>query len=138
MTTMKVDGACLCGHVEYEAEVDPRRVALCHCTDCQINSGSAMGWVVAVVNDQFEVKRGHLKTFVKVAESGRRRALGFCPECGTRIVSMPVEGEQGIISLRAGSVRQRAELHPHAHLWARSAQPWIDELSRLPKLDKQP
>lgn len=135
---MKVDGACLCGHVEYEAEVDPRRVALCHCTDCQINSGSALGWVVAVVNDRFEVKRGQLKTFVKVAESGRRRVLGFCPECGTRVVSRPVEGEQGIISLRAGSVRQRAELRPRGHLWARSAQPWIDELSTLPKIDTQP
>ena len=135
---MKVDGACFCGHVQYEAEVDPGKVALCHCTDCQINSGSVMGWVVAVVDDRFELKSGTLKTFVKTAESGRRRALGFCPECGTRIVAKPVEGEQGIISLRAGSVRQRAQLRPRAHLWARSAVPWIDELHELPKLGKQP
>jgi hypothetical protein len=135
---MKVDGACLCGRVEYEAEVDSRRVVLCHCTDCQINTGSAMGWGVAVVDDQFELKSGELKTFVKVAESGRRRVLAFCPECGTRIVSKPVEGEPGIISLRVGSIRQRAELQPRAHVWARFAQPWMDELSKLPKIDKQP
>ena len=134
---MKVDGACFCGHVQYEAEVDPGKVALCHCTDCQINSGSVMGWVVAVVDDRFELKSGTLKTFVKTAESGRRRALGFCAECGTRIVAKPVEGEQGITSLRAGSVRQRAQLRPRAHLWARSAVPWIDELQKLPKLDQQ-
>jgi hypothetical protein len=135
---MKVDGACFCGHIQYEAEVDSRMVALCHCTDCQINSGTAMGWVVAVVDDHFELKSGHLKTFVKTADSGRRRALGFCPECGTRIISRPVEGEQGSMSLRVGTVRQRAELRPRAHLWARSAMPWIDELPALPKIEKQP
>jgi len=31
---MRVDGGCLCGQVSYEAEVDPARVAICHCTDC--------------------------------------------------------------------------------------------------------
>ena len=134
---MKVDGACFCGHVRYEAEVDPNKVVLCHCTDCQINSGCAMGWVVAVIGDRFELKAGALKTFVKTAESGRRRALGFCPECGTRIVAQPVDGEQGIISLRAGSVRQREALRPRAHLWARSAQPWIDQLHELPKIETQ-
>jgi hypothetical protein len=134
---MKVDGTCLCGHVHYEAEVDPNRVALCHCTDCQINSGCLMGWVVQVVDDRFELKSGTLKTFVKTGESGRRRALGFCPECGTRIVAKPVEGEHGVVSLRAGSVRQRDQLRPRAHIWARSAQPWIDDLRELPKIEMQ-
>ena len=135
---MKIDGACFCGHVQYEAELDPGRVALCHCTDCQISSGTAMGWGVAVVEDRFELKRGTLKTFVKTAESGRRRALQFCPECGTRIVSSPLPGEQGTISLRAGSIRQRDQLRPRAHIWARSAQPWIDDLQELPKIEQQP
>jgi len=95
-----------------------------------------MGWVVAVVDGRFELKTGTLKTFVETAESGRRRALGFCPECGTRIVAKPVEGERGLVSLRAGSVRQRDQLRPRAHIWARSAQPWID-LRELPKIEKQ-
>jgi hypothetical protein len=137
-TSMKIDGVCLCGYVHYEAEVDPRRVAFCHCTDCQINSGSAVGWVVAVVDDRFELKSGTLKTFVKTAESGRRRALSFCPECGTRILAKPVDGEQGTFSLRAGSIRQRTQLRPRAHLWARSAQEWFDDLGELPKIEKQP
>ena len=31
---MKVDGACHCGSIRYEAEVDPAKVIICHCTDC--------------------------------------------------------------------------------------------------------
>lgn len=97
-----------------------------------------MSWGVAVIDDRFELTAGTLKTYVKIAESGRRRALGFCPECGTRIVARPVEGEEGYLSLRAGSVRQRAQLRPRAHIWSRSALPWIDEISALPKIEKQP
>lgn len=87
--------------------------------------------------DKFRLTRGELKMFVKVAESGRRRALGFCSECGSRILAKPEEGEPGFISLRAGSIRQRSELRPRAQVWARSAQQWIDELPRLPRIDQQ-
>jgi len=38
---MKIDGGCLCGHITYEAEIDPAQVSICHCTDCQTLSGSA-------------------------------------------------------------------------------------------------
>ena len=47
---MKVDGNCLCGHVTYEAEIDPEKVIICHCTDCQTNSGTAYGVVVGIVD----------------------------------------------------------------------------------------
>jgi hypothetical protein len=135
---MKVDGGCLCGEIKYEAEVDPMRVALCHCTDCQVTSGTAMNWVALVVDAHFELTRGSIRLYVKTSDSGRRRALGFCPECGSRILSKPVDGEPGYIALRVGSIRQRDRLPPRAHLWARSAQPWIDELGQLPRVEQQP
>ncbi len=33
---MRIDGQCHCGHVSYEAEIDPDRVSICHCTNCQV------------------------------------------------------------------------------------------------------
>jgi len=32
---MKVDGACACGAIKVEAEADPEKTQVCHCTDCQ-------------------------------------------------------------------------------------------------------
>jgi hypothetical protein len=32
---MQLTGGCHCGHITYEAEVDPETVRVCHCTDCQ-------------------------------------------------------------------------------------------------------
>jgi hypothetical protein len=39
---MKVTGGCHCGHITYEAEVDPMTVRVCHCTDCQKADGHSV------------------------------------------------------------------------------------------------
>ena len=135
---MKVDGACLCGQVQYEAEVDLNRVAFCHCTDCQINSGCPMSWLVVAKENTFRLTSGKLTTYIKTAESGTKRALEFCAECGTRILAKPVDGGPGHVTLRAGAIRQRDQLTPRAHVWARSAQSWVYDLSKLPTFDKVP
>ena len=38
---MKIDGGCHCGYITYAAEIDPEKVGICHCTDCQTLSGTA-------------------------------------------------------------------------------------------------
>ena len=38
---MHIDGACHCGGITYEAEIDPDRVGVCHCNDCQRLTGTA-------------------------------------------------------------------------------------------------
>lgn len=135
---MKVDGGCFCGAVTYEAEVDPTKVVICHCTDCQTNSGTAYGVVVVVVDDSFSLQTGSLKSFEKVADSGQRRELAFCPECGTRIYARPADGTPGVFGLRAGTVTQREALKPIAQLWRKSALPWTQDISSLPSFDGQP
>ena len=47
---MKVKGTCHCGEITYEAEVDPEKVAVCYCTDCQTMTGGTCH-VNAVVAD---------------------------------------------------------------------------------------
>ena len=37
---MQIDGQCHCGRVTYRADIDPERVSICHCTDCQALTGS--------------------------------------------------------------------------------------------------
>jgi len=32
---MKIEGRCHCGFITYEAKIDPAKVMICHCTDCQ-------------------------------------------------------------------------------------------------------
>ena len=40
-TAMKVTGGWHCGQITYEPKVDPATVRVCHCTDCQKQTGTA-------------------------------------------------------------------------------------------------
>ena len=87
---MKVDGGCHCGSIRYEAEVDPAKVIICHCTDCQTLSGSAFRTVVPTTEGTFKVIAGTPKAYIKTGESGNQREQTFCPDCGSPIYSAPV------------------------------------------------
>ncbi|BAL76446.1 hypothetical protein S23_32430 [Bradyrhizobium cosmicum] len=32
---MQIDGQCHCGQINFEAEIDPEAISVCHCRDCQ-------------------------------------------------------------------------------------------------------
>ena len=109
---MDVDGKCLCGKIQYEAEIDPNTTTICHCTDCQINSGTAFGYVVGVVNESFKLLEGEMSFYIKLADSGAKRELAFCGKCGTRIYARPVDGKSSFFGLRVGTIRQIRDLQP--------------------------
>src|SRR3954463_5227240 len=56
--SMKVHGSCHCGAIAYEAEVDPARVVICHCVDCQTLSGAAIRASVPAPAEDFRLLRG--------------------------------------------------------------------------------
>lgn len=139
---MHIDGGCHCGNITFEAEVDPEKVVICHCTDCQKMSGAPFNAVVQVAENDFTLKSGSLKMYVKTAESGNKRAQLFCPDCGSRIYATSVEAPPGggpkTLGVRLGSINQRAELTPRRQIWHRSAQPWIEGLGDIPSFDTTP
>ncbi|MBM4261072.1 MAG: GFA family protein [Deltaproteobacteria bacterium] len=132
---MKIDGACHCGNVTYTAEIDPEEVGICHCTDCQTLSGTAFRVSVAATRENFDLK-GTIKVYVKTAESGAKRAQGFCPECGTPIYATAAENPQ-VYNIRLGTAHQRDVLRPKAQGWYRSARSWVNDLPSIPRFEKQ-
>ena len=126
---MQIEGACHCGAVSFSAEVDPTRVMVCHCTDCQVLSGAPFRAVVAAPFESLSVK-GQTKSYVKVAQSGNRRAQVFCPECGTPLWATAPENPTSVI-VRLGCVKQRSQLKPTVQIWEHSAVSWLSELGSL-------
>ena len=106
---MKVTGGCQCGQITYEAEVDPATVRVCHCTDCQKLTGTAFRANIASLPGTFRLKSGTPKIYLKTAESGNKRAHGFCPECGTPIYATSPEPNPLTYGLRVGGIDQRAQ-----------------------------
>ena len=135
---MKVSGACQCGDITIEGEIDPETVRVCHCTDCQKNSGSAFRFNVPVPGTAFKMT-GKPTIYIKTtAESGNPRAQAFCPRCGSPIYTTSVgEGQQASYMVRAGILDQRLKLIPKRQIWFRSALPWVTDLGAVPKAEKQ-
>ena len=134
---MNIEGGCHCGMIRYRAVVDPEKVEICHCTDCQTLTGSAYRTVVPAEPDAFELICGSPKFYAKTADDGSQRLQAFCPECGSPLYSAPPRGERGYLGIRVGTTRQRDQLVPKTQFWVRSAQAWVQDLSSMTKIQKE-
>jgi hypothetical protein len=133
---MKVHGACHCGQVRYEAEVDPARVGLCHCTDCQVLTGTAFRVSVGAPAATFRLLSGRPNTYVKTADSGARRRHAFCPNCGAPVFASADTDSPTSYSLRVGGLVEKARLPPQKRTWCGSALPWSQDVSGVPAVDE--
>ena len=132
---MQVRGQCHCGEVHLTAEVQPSRVFVCHCSDCQVLTGSAFRVVAPVVTGTLRVE-GAVKGYARTADSGAVRWQYFCPECGTPLYAGTPDGT-GLVTVRVGVLNERAQLTPTAQLWRRSALSWVDKLVETPACERQ-
>ena len=133
---MKVHGHCHCGRIRYEAEVDPQRVTICHCTDCQSLTGSAYRVSVPVARDDFALLSGSPTVYVKVADSGARRAQAFCADCGSPLYTHAA-GDPRTYGLRVGCITARSALVPRKQIWCRSALPWAQDLTGIASRERE-
>jgi hypothetical protein len=129
---MLIDGHCHCGHVAYEAQIDPENVSICHCTDCQQLTGSAYRVTVRANKDDIRLTANPPKLYRKYGDNGAPRLQYFCPECGSPLFTTG-EGEAAAIwGIRLGTVTQRRQLAPRRQIWCRSALPWVNDIAGLP------
>jgi hypothetical protein len=116
---------------------EPVMLAVCHCKECQRQSGSAFGMSLVVHKQQFALLRGALKTFTRSSDSGRPVVCSFCRECGTRIVHEPRQLE-GMVNIRAGTLDDTTWLKPDLQAWTSSKQPWLAFDERIRSFERQP
>ena len=131
MTALRT-GGCLCGAVRYASAGEPLFSLLCHCRDCQHQSGSADVAAMRVPATGFRITKGEPKLYVSSSDAGNRVTRAFCPECGCPLF-IRVSARLEIVGLRVGSLDDPSEFRPEADIFVKSAQPW-DHMDRdLPK-----
>ena len=134
---MSVQGQCHCGAIQYEAEVTPGTIAICHCLDCQTLTGSVFRTNIQTLAGTFNITAGVPSKYVKTGETGTKRAHAFCGNCGGPVYSSPLENPE-TFSLRVGALKQRRELGtPARQIWAKRRAPLLAELDHIPAFDAQ-
>ena len=123
---MNKNGGCQCGSIKYELTGPAKMLYICHCTDCQKQSSSAFGMSLRMDADDIAFIQGEdrLKTWETHAEDGSIKRCTFCPDCGTRIIHGSDNPDEAV-SIKAGSLDDTSWLNPIAHIWLKSAQPWV-------------
>lgn len=129
---MKIDGNCHCGEIAFSAEIDPDQVSICHCSDCQVLTGTAFRTTVPVARSRLSMTRGTPRTYVKNSESGRPRLQLFCGTCGTPLFTTGEGAAAEVVGIRWGAIHQRAALPPKRQKWCRSSADWLDSIAALP------
>lgn len=116
-------GGCQCGAVRYEITGEPLTVYRCYCTDCQKQSGSAHGMSMLVPVEFFKLTKGALKSFEKIAESGRPASCYFCADCGSRIYNARTSAPAWVV-VKPGTLDDVSWVRPVGSMWTRSAPPF--------------
>ena len=130
-------GGCLCGAVRYESVGESLFSLLCHCRDCQHQSGSAYVAAMRVPAAGFRITKGEPKVYVSASDAGNEVMREFCPECGCPLF-IRVSARPDIVGLRVGSLDEPGEFRPEADIFVKSAQPWDYMNPDLPKYQTYP
>lgn len=118
-------GGCLCGAVRYEIHGEPVMQAVCHCSHCQKQAGSAFSTIVGVPETAVVVTQGVPTSYFDSGESGKAVERQFCGTCGSPLFSK-VEVAPGLTFVKAGTLDDTAFFQPSAHIWTQSKQCWVD------------
>jgi hypothetical protein len=132
----RIKGGCLCGRVRFSADAEPAFVGVCHCTDCQKFSGSALSTVMAIPEGSLKVD-GKLKVFTKAGDSGKPIHRSFCPECGSGVVDK-ADALPGMVMLYVGTFDDSSWVKPGSQIYCDSAQSWVQLGGDMPRFAKMP
>jgi hypothetical protein len=133
-----ITGRCLCGTVTYSAEAEPVAQGVCHCTDCQRQTGSPFSVIVGVPRAALNVEGATLATYATIGEDhGGETHRSFCSACGSPIFSIAAVLPE-LAFVKAGSLDDASWLQPAAEVWTSSAQPWSPHFEHAAQFERGP
>ena len=121
---LPMTGGCPCGAIRYQIASFPPLLYTCNCTDCQKASGSAFALNMPVFTKDFHILQGEPKGWHHTSPMGVKVRSWFCGDCGGRIYGERA-GRPESMTIRAGTLDDTTWLVPIAHMYMRSAQPWV-------------
>ena len=135
--TDQASGSCLCKRFAYQFDKSSVVSAHhCHCSDCQKMTGSGKATIIMVPREALSTQ-GEMKTYTVTGTDGSHVSRGFCPECGSQVLSH-VEEMPTLIFVKAGSLDESSWVEINSSFWSESAQHWSPVDASVPSFDRNP
>lgn len=129
-------GGCLCGSIKYSFQGAPVMTGVCHCRDCQKQTGTSFSIIQGVPREALKVT-GTPKVIATRGISGGAVQRHFCGDCGSPLYSL-VDEVPALAFLKAGTLDEVSTLAPQFQVWCSTAQPWLTIDPALPRFEQNP
>ncbi|QYD69134.1 GFA family protein [Paraburkholderia edwinii] len=129
-------GGCACGAVRYILKGEPQAAAICHCSLCRKQSGSAFSFNLIVKEADYE-QFGETKFYVTTGDSGQPSFRHFCAECGSPVVTKSVV-MPGMAIVKAGTLDSMEGLQPQREIYTDHAPEWLDPVAGATLFSRSP
>lgn len=134
---MSPTGKCLCRGIEYTVAQPLPDLDVCHCKNCQRQSGAAFVPFVAIPISALQLS-GSPKVFLDTdTESGKSVARHFCGDCGSPLYVV-VERAPQTAYIAVGTLDNTHDLIPQCHGWTASKQDWVRIVDGAPQHEFEP
>ena len=128
------EATCGCGGLRVTTICDPDLVIACSCIACQRRTGSPFG-VGAYFRKEAVSASGEAGNFTRVADSGLKVSINFCPSCGTSVYWF-AELRPDHFGVAVGCFGEPDLLEPGRVVWNESRHPWVRFPDGVPVFDK--
>lgn len=131
------EGGCLCGSMRYEINAEPVVAAVCHCTHCRRQSGSAFSTVAGFPADAVTLTGDTLASFKDTGDSGMPVIRKFCRQCGSPLFS-DAASAPGLMFFKTGTLDQPERIPMGLEIWCSAKLPETTVAEGLPQFDGNP
>ena len=122
----------------YSADAEPLVQGVCHCTDCQRQTGNPFSVIVGVPRSAFKVEGSTLASYATTGDDhGGDTERNFCSACGAPVFSIAA-AMPDLAFIKAGSLDDASWVKPAAEVWTSSAQPWSPHFEGTARLERGP
>lgn len=122
-------GSCLCGDVRFEIDGAFERFYLCHCEYCRKDTGSAHAANLFSASASLKWISGEDKVS-RFNLPATRHSRSFCSTCGSALPNVQMDGK--LLVVPAGSLNDKVQIKPDAHIFVSSRAGWDENLEKIP------
>lgn len=135
MVTVKIEGSCLCGGVQYEVSGPLFAMARCHCRECRKASGAEFATNASIRAENFRLVSG--EALLAQYESSPGQARVFCGRCGSPIMKRFAD-KPDTVRIRLGTLDSDIDERAKLHVWVSERPNWSEIGDDLPQFEKAP
>lgn len=124
-----ITGGCACGAVRYESAGAIEFSFHCYCRKCQraTGAGHASAFALSVTD---VTMTGKIAYHEQQADTGYATWSGFCPECGSPLISKTAQYPDRLY-FHAATLDDPSTFEPTFLVFEHGAQPWDPVVPRL-------